>query len=232
MQKIYRHIYFDLDRTIWDFDQNSAAALSGIYFKHNLQSAFHTPVEFISVFRKHNERLWAQYRDGNIRKSILRTKRFELTLAERKISNSSLVSIIEEEYLDQCSCQTGIFPGTHEVLSYLKEKNYFLYILTNGFKETQYRKLKSCDLEKYFHKIFTTDSIGYNKPHKKVFHWAVSSVKARKEECIMIGDDQDADIMGAKKYGIDQIFFNPELSETRVAATFQIRSLDELRKIF
>src|SRR6056297_2506751 len=108
--KKYRHIYFDLDRTLWDFNSNSKAALSEIFYKFELNSHFTNDDEFIKVYHKHNERLWDQYRRGNLTKEILRSKRFDLTLKEKKIKNNFLAEKIGEEYLRISPLKTILFP--------------------------------------------------------------------------------------------------------------------------
>jgi putative hydrolase of the HAD superfamily len=135
-----------------------------------------------------------------------------------------------EDYLLLSTLKNKLFPNAHEILAWLKGK-YHLYILTNGFRETQLAKLKNCKLEGYFEKVFTSETIGYNKPNQKIFHWAVSSVNADKEECIMIGDDEKVDIAGAKQYGIDTIFFNPKGFDRTIIPTYEIKDLNELRNI-
>ncbi len=226
----YRHIYFDLDRTLWDFNSNSRAALTEIFQKYKLSSCFSSAEEFITIYNKHNDRLWDQYRKGNLTKAILRSKRFELTLKEKKLKDEDLAESIGEEYLRISPLKTILFPYTHEILTYL-QPSYKLYILTNGFRETQLKKLKQCGMEQYFSEVFTSETIGYNKPHSKIFHWAVSSVNAKKNECLMIGDDQLVDITGANSYGMDSVLFNPEKMEQVVPSTFSITGLNELEKI-
>jgi putative hydrolase of the HAD superfamily len=226
----YKHLFIDLDRTLWDFDKNAMDALEEIFHKHKLGNHFSGPEEFIQLYHLHNERLWQQYRDGNIKKEVLRYKRFDLTLAEKKIKNKFLSSKIGEDYLLMSVQQTRLFPNTHEVLKYLQPK-YSLYILTNGFRETQFSKLRNCDLEKYFEKIFTSETIGYNKPHPKIFQWAVSSVNAKKEDCLMIGDDQAVDIKGAADFGMDTVFFNPANEVSLHPCTYMIKGLIELKQI-
>ncbi len=229
MTKKFSHIFFDLDRTLWDFDKNSREALTDIF--HNFQlTAFQSPDEFILSYHKHNERLWAQYREGNLTKEILRSKRFSLTLEEKKIKNNELAARIGEVYLNMSMQKTILFPGTHETLKYLKSK-YKLYIITNGFKETQMSKLRNCQLEEYFDKIFTSEAIGINKPRPEIFHWAVSSVNARKKSSLMIGDDPAVDIQGASRYGIGTVFFNPERISTEIKADYEIFKLSELKNI-
>lgn len=226
----YKHLFIDLDRTLWDFDTNAKTALVEIYFKHKLENHFSKPEEFIDLYHKHNERLWQRYRDGKIKKEVLRYKRFDLTLAEKKIKNKFLSTQIGEDYLELSVQQKGLFPNTHEILAYLQPR-YSLYILTNGFRETQFSKLRNCDLEKYFDKIFTSETIGYNKPHPKIFQWAISSVNAKKEECLMIGDDQAVDIKGARNFGLDSVFFNPENISITHPHTYMIKDLTELKEI-
>lgn len=225
----YKHIFFDLDRTLWDFDLNAYDALNAIYEKFKLNKHFNSAQEFFEIYNKHNERLWQRYREGNIKKEILRSKRFDLVLKEKKIKDIELAVLIGEEYLNLSINQTRLFPNTHEILTYLKPR-YPLYILTNGFRETQFSKLKNCDLEKYFNHVFTSETIGYNKPNIKIFQWAVNSVNARKEECLVIGDDQAVDIKGANNFGIDNVFFNPSGEEIKFPSTYMVSDLIELKE--
>ena len=228
--KTYKHIFFDLDRTLWDFDSNSRAALIDVFHKHNLDRYFESPEPFVTGYHRHNDVLWSQYRDGHIKKEILRYLRFELTLKDANIENPELARVIGDEYLQLSTEKTILFPHTHEVLSYLNKK-YPLYILTNGFRETQFSKMNNCDIMKYFDHVFTSETIGINKPHPKIFQWAMSSVNGKKEECIMIGDDFEVDILGAKSAGMDQVFFNPDEIKEKIRPSFEIKSLLELKSI-
>jgi len=228
--KIYRHIFFDLDRTLWDFDTNSGTALSEIFEELKLYRFFTSPEVFVNLYHKHNEYLWENYRLGRLRKETLRSLRFDLTLKDVNVDDPSLAMKIGEQYLELCTEKTTVFPYTFEILNYLSPK-YLLYILTNGFRETQFKKLKNTGLIHYFKQIFTSETIGFNKPHPEIFHWAVSSVNARKIECLMIGDDPEVDIRGARSYGMDQVFFNPGNVKCEVDVTYEIKSLIELKNI-
>lgn len=227
----YEHLYFDLDRTLWDFETNSRAALTDLFWQFNLNQVFTNPDDFIYSYHKHNERLWAQYREGNLTKAILRNKRFELTLKDKKLKDPVLAARIGDEYLDLSVMKESLFPNTHEILEYLKPR-YNLYILTNGFRETQLKKLERCKLDRYFDEVFTSETIGYNKPHREIFHWALTAVNAKKRDCIMIGDDQKVDIAGANSFGIDSVFFNPGEEIQEVSSTYTIKDLAELKEIF
>ena len=89
----------------------------------------------------HNEALWALYREGKVTKEVLRSKRFRLALNEFGIQDDYLAKKLGDQYIQQCPLKTNMFPFTHEVLSYLREK-YHLHIITNGFEEVQHVKLE------------------------------------------------------------------------------------------
>jgi putative hydrolase of the HAD superfamily len=228
--KKYIHLFFDLDRTLWDFDRNANEALGDVFEKYSLHNYFSEAGDFIDTYHRHNEELWSQYRVGNLKKEILRSKRFELTLREKQLEDPALARRIGDEYLELSVLKTRLFPYAIEILEYLKPK-YRLYIITNGFRETQLKKLKNCGLDVYFEKVFTSETIGFNKPDIRIFQWAVNSLNAKKHDCLMIGDDNEVDIAGAESYGIDSVYFNPGKIPGSAVPTYEIMDLRELERI-
>ena len=232
--KRYKHLYFDLDRTIWDFETNSYKALTEIFYKYNLQNHIESPEIFIETYKANNKKLWEDYGLGKITKKELITKRFSTTLENFGINPDSRLKMAKNigiDYITISPTKTTLFPHSHEALSYLKNK-YKLYILTNGFKQVQTTKLKNCNLEQYFTKLICSEDAGVQKPKPEIFRYALKTVNAKKNESIMIGDDLNVDILGAKKSGIDQVFFNPRKITHKEQPTFEITSLIELLKIF
>jgi len=206
--KEIKFIFFDLDRTLWDFEKNSVVTFLDIFKKYNLSEIFPDFDTFIEKYKYHNEKLWAKYRLGEIKKDELRNKRFLLTLNEFGVNDEDLARKIGDDYINISPTKTELFPYTIEVLGYLYQK-YTLAIITNGFKEVQYTKLRNCNLEKYFKKVICSEDVGRQKPHNDIFHYSLSSLNARKTESIMIGDDYEVDILGANNFGFKAIFFNP-----------------------
>jgi putative hydrolase of the HAD superfamily len=223
----YKHIFFDLDRTLWDFDQNMRLTLQEIYNRHNLGSAFANYESFHNSFVGHNERLWDYYRKGNMKKEILRFKRFDLTLRDAGIKNEFLAQTIGEEYITESPMKTTLIPYTIETLEYLHTK-YNLHIITNGFNEVQFTKLKLCGIEKYFQKVITSEMSGFHKPRPEAFSHPLSVVNAKKQESLMVGDDLEIDVLGAKNFGMDQVFYNPEGIAHSESVTYEIKSLKGL----
>jgi putative hydrolase of the HAD superfamily len=229
--KKYKHIFFDLDRTLWDFETNTEFVFAKLFEKYSLRAYFIDIEHFKTIYNKHNDQLWGLYREGKIKKEILRGLRFLNTLQEVGCDEKEIAEAMGNDYVSMGPEMTGLFPGTIEILEYLAER-YKLYIITNGFKEVQYSKVERCGLSTFFSRIITSEDIGIQKPRPEIFAYALSSANAKKEESIMIGDDLEVDVMGAKKFGIDQVWFNPKKLLIENQATYEIKFLLQLKDIF
>lgn len=228
--KKYEHIYFDLDNTLWDFKSNSETTLYELmeaYFPGKKEMI----KKFLSVYYPLNDKLWLLYRKGVISKETLRNKRFIDSFKQIGIYDEDKAIAFGEDYIAKSPYQTGLFPYALETLHYLKNKGYKLYLLTNGFIEVQVIKITQSGIEAYIDKMITSEDAGYQKPHRKIFEYALKSANARKKDSIMIGDDLVTDIAGARKFGMDRIFFNPEGIKHSERVNFEIRSLKDLQLI-
>ena len=229
--KKYKHLFIDLDRTIWDFEKNAAETFHDIYTKYKLKERGVESLElFTKTYKTHNDLLWSYYRKGEILKEVLSVQRFEMTLNDFGINNLLLAKQIGDDYISISPLKTNLFPYSHESLAYLKNK-YTLHLITNGFEEVQQTKIDVSDLRKYFHKIITSEEAGAKKPEKQIFEFALKKANAKPEESIMIGDDLKVDILGAKAFGIDQIYVNFERIPHSEDVTFEIDSLKKLQEI-
>jgi HAD superfamily (subfamily IA) hydrolase, TIGR02254 len=226
-----KHLFFDLDRTLWDFEQNSNQTLAEVFVQHIASKTDVTAEEFSQIYHKHNERLWSEYRKGAIKKEILRWKRFHLTLNEIGIKNEALARQIDEEYIYQSPLKTNLFPFTLDVLTYLK-RNYTLHIITNGFSEVQYIKMNRSGLDPFFSNVITSEEAGFQKPDPKVFNYALVKARAVAKHSIMVGDDLETDILGAQNVGMKQVYFNPKKTPHTTPVTWEIAALSELFNLF
>jgi putative hydrolase of the HAD superfamily len=227
----YRNIYFDLDNTLWDFESNAREAFRDIFDLHQLWDKIPDFEKFISTFAFCNEQLWIRYRQGQIKKVKLRTERFRLTLNKLKISYDSLSGVLSNAYLEIMPQKSNLVRNTNEVLDNLKSK-YNLFILTNGFHETQNAKLNNSGIQHFFKRIITSEDANWSKPDRRIFEYALKSVNARKSDSIMVGDDLLVDIEGAKNFGIDQVFFNRKKIPHNMKITYEINDLEDLLLIF
>lgn len=223
-----KHIFFDLDHTIWDFDKNAQETLTELYHKYELLSIGITScTEFIETYTENNQLLWAEYHMGRITKETLRAKRFHQTFIQLGVPPDLVPLEFEDDYVRMSPMKKNLFAGSERVLGYLQNK-YTLHIISNGFKETTLTKMDLCNLNPYFSNVIISEDVGVNKPDKAIFEYALQKAGAQKHESIMIGDSIEADIRGAQDYGIKAIFFNPLNKEKPEDVEWQISELEEL----
>ncbi len=229
--KKYKHIFFDLDHTLWDFDKNSTETLMELFNKYELTTLGVTSFEqFHAAYKQRNELMWDEYRLGKIDKATLRDKRFIFTFWDMGLDPDTAPLGLSDDYIKISPSRKHLFPHSHEVLTYLKEK-YKLHIITNGFEEAQHIKLESSDLKKYFEEIIISEHTGFKKPDIRIFKHSEQLTKANQEECIMVGDGLEVDVLGALAAGWDAVFFNPYKNAHKENLKYEISSLDELTKI-
>lgn len=226
-----QHIFFDLDRTLWDFRTNSRETLSEIFTEFELESlGIRRVTDFIATYERINEQMWNAYRIGQLSKAKLRSGRFQKTLLLFGIKEEELGLRIGNYYVEHSPYKVGLFDHTHEVLSYLKPK-YTLHIITNGFEEVQHIKLKQSGLLDYFSDIITSEKAGAKKPNPEIFKYAERITNASQSESIIIGDDVQADIMGGIEAGWSTIHFDPHREHDKIEKTRTINHLRELEDL-
>jgi len=229
----YKHIFFDLDHTLWDFDANSRQTLEELFHTYELgKKGVYNFDLFHKQYLVHNEILWSRYRNGLIKVDELRWKRMSLTLVDFKISDEPLAREMGARFLDLLPHRNLLFPYAIEILQYLSEKKYQLHLITNGFEDTQHHKLRNSGLDKFFIEVITSEGSNSIKPNKEIFEYAFMKTKSRCEECIMIGDSIEVDIQGAINAGMDQVYVNHANIPPLISPTYTVYSLKELETIF
>ncbi len=224
----YKHIFIDLDKTIWDFDRNALLTFEELFRKYKLENRGIGSAEVLfSVFNRFNEMLWDLYRENRIIKEVLNIRRFELTLNDFGIDDLIMATHMAEDYISLSPLKTAIFPHSRPALDYLKGK-YRLHLITNGFEEVQHTKLDANDLRKYFTTITTSEEAGVKKPEIGIFELALRKAGALASESLMIGDDLAVDIAGARNAGMETLYFNPNRSDHREPVDHEIHSWHEV----
>ena len=230
-QKTYKHIFFDLDRTLWDFDAAAEVAFERIYDKYDLKNLdIPSAHEFHEVYHPLNEQLWVLYRADQITKEDLNRTRFLKPLEHYGIHDVELADHLSEDYVYWSPRIVRLVPGTMELLNYLKPK-YHLHLITNGFQEVQHTKLSGSGMEPYFETLTVSEEVGVKKPNPEIFRYALRKANATAEESLMIGDEMAVDIDGARAAGMDQILFNPSGQPVEGERTFEVQRLLEIMKI-
>lgn len=232
MPSPYTHLFFDLDHTLWDFDKNSEETLTELFFELELDRLLCIKVaSFLKSYAKVNRNMWSSYNSKNITKDQMREQRFSLVFRDFGIVNTELALQVNDEYLKRCPTKPHLLPGTIELLEHVSD-NYSCHVITNGFEETQHRKLSHSGLSKYFEKVFTSESTGFTKPDRRIFHRALDDTGASPANTLMIGDNLSTDIRGAKSMKIDQVYCNFNGYFHKQSPTFEVQNLSELLGLF
>lgn len=227
----YKHLFFDLDNTLFDFTASEQLVLKDLYDTH-LQSRieFSSFDDFRMTYEPINQGLWADYRKHIISKEDVKYGRFRNTLRTKGIEDESLARFMGDSFVKNCTENDTLVPGALEVIDALSKK-YQLHIVSNGFVEAQYRKLEITGLRHYFKGITLSEEIKTQKPNRRFFEHAFKNVNARKTQSVVIGDSWESDIEGALNFGVDAIFFSYDGKSAPNPAVPTIFKLNELLDI-
>ena len=238
----YKDLFIDFDDTLYDTHGNSVIALSELYDEKKLDRFFSDSNVFYDAYWVANIDLWTRYSKGEITRDYLIVERFRRPLCE---SDALRVKCLEsaddfrdyclelsDRFLDICSSKPGLVPGARELMNYLKGRGYRMHMCSNGFHEVQYKKLHACGLTDYFDHVILSEDAGFNKPAPEFFDYAIKMSGAEKATTLMIGDNFNTDILGAKRYGLATAFFNrfPEYPAPE-PIDYEVTSLKQLMTI-
>ncbi|WP_179319257.1 YjjG family noncanonical pyrimidine nucleotidase [Winogradskyella helgolandensis] len=205
MKSQIKHVFFDLDHTLWDFDKNSGLTFEKIFIQNKIDVDLH---DFLVVYEPINFKYWKLYREEKVTKLALRYGRLKEAFDGVGVTvEDDVIHLLSEAYINQLSTFNHLFEGTFEILDYLKGK-YQLHIITNGFEEAQEKKMVTSNIKQYFQTVTNSEMVGVKKPNPKIFNFALELAKAKANESLMIGDNIEADIEGAHNIGMDTIHFD------------------------
>ena len=198
-------IFFDLDHTLWDFEKNSRLTFIKIFQDNAVETNLD---DFLQYYVPLNLEYWKLYREERISKSDLRYQRLRRSFdaLEYKIDDQ-LINTLSDQYIEHLSSFNHLIPETVDILEYLRPK-YRLHIITNGFEEIQEKKLRSANIYRYFDQVVNSEMAGVKKPNPKIFQLALQMANVSSDKSMMIGDNIEADILGAKAVGFNAIHFN------------------------
>ena len=224
----YTHLFFDLDDTLWDFRSNAHEALMDLFEKHQLNRYFTSFDHFYQLYEPKNLELWGLYGAGTITKEFLSLERFSYPLRLVGVHNKPFARLLSEDFLAIMITKTKLIPHAQEVLDELRAHAYSLVIVSNGFRDVQYDKLRNSRLIHYFDTIVLSQEVGFMKPDPRFFQYALDKSGANANQVLLVGDNYEVDIAGARQYGIDALHFN----RNGVSIENQSQTIINLKEIF
>ena len=230
----YKDLFIDFDDTLYDTYGNAVIALQETYDAFRLDCYFDSPQTFYDAYWSANIDLWTRYSKGEIDRDYLIVERFRrpLSFGEGLEPTADYCRMASDRFLDFCSSKPGLVEGARELTNYLKARGYRIHMCSNGFHEVQYKKLRACGLDTFFDTVILSEDAGYNKPALEFFEYALRESGAQRETTLMIGDNFNTDILGAKHAGLATAYFNryPDYPATE-PVDYEVTSLRQLMDI-
>lgn len=224
----YKHLFFDLDHTLWDFDTASELTWQVLYDKYGLkEKGIEDFAVFFKVYNGHNDRMWERFRAGHMKREDMRWKRIWHTLIDFKVYDTALAHAMSTAYLELLPRQAVLMPAAKELLEHCKGR-YAMHLITNGFEETQRQKLQHAGIESYFTEVITSEKSNSIKPQPEIFEYALKTTGAACLDCLMIGDALDIDVLGSMRVGMDCVYYNPQQKPHNEKPTYEVGHLEEL----
>jgi len=204
---MYKSIFIDLDDTVWAFSENARDTFQDMYDKYHFDRYFRSFDHFYTLYYKKNLELWADYGERKITKDELNERRFSYPLQQVGVDDKALVKAYSDNFFAEIMHKKKLMPHAREALEYLASK-YNLYILSNGFRELQEQKMRSAGVEGYFKKVILSEDIGVHKPYPEIFYFAMSATQSELKTSLMIGNNWENDVAGAKGVGMGNVYYN------------------------
>ena len=229
----YKDLFVDFDDTLYDTHGNSVIALRETFEAFSLERWFPDPQTFYDAYWLANIDLWTRYSRGEITRDYLIVERFRRPLSEGRglEITEALCLEMSDRFLEFCATKSGVVEGAHELMDYLKGRGYRMHMTSNGFHEVQYKKLAASGLRDYFDTIILSEDAGANKPSKAFFDYALAKSGASVDTTMMIGDNLQTDIIGARDMGLNTILFNRWDVQPSDIPTHTVAALREIMQI-
>ncbi len=187
---IYRNVYRIMETSICE---------TGVSFeKFNRQYQFYSAKEY-QLFIEGKKRQLEYQVDRVI--STYKSFNYDISKDEAIIFNA-----LYEYYRSKIEFR----PGFIEFINELKEKDYRLFVLTNGTSEGQNEKLNKLGMSQYIEPSnwFISEDVGLSKPDQRIFEYVQQSLSTPNESIVFIGDHLVNDCVPAAKQGWQPIYFN------------------------
>ena len=205
--RLNRALLIDFDGTLVDYSLNERRALEKLFESLNLPKELFTIVH--QEYSKINSYYWSQFELKKLTIKEVQYKRFADLMSKYNIDGDA--KELNKTYLDYLVQTTSIEKNILEAIKKLRDSGVKIVIITNGIHWTQTERLKNTGLDKIIDAFFTSESVGFAKPHPKMFLDSkkfLESIDCPTNDLWVIGDNFEADIKGAFNVGYKTCWVN------------------------
>jgi putative hydrolase of the HAD superfamily len=229
----YKHLFIDLDDTVWNFSENAKDTFYEVFVEFSYHRFFESFEQFYTLYKKRNAELWLLYGAGKITKEELNRERFNYPLAQIGVHDSALSMSFAQRFFSLIKEKKKLMPYALEGLTYLKERDYSLHVLSNGFRSLQEEKISKSGVTSFFDTFIFSEDIQVHKPNVALFEYALKQAGATAQYSLMMGDNFQADIVGAKQAGWDQLYynFNQKQLQESFLPTYEVSSWKNIQDV-
>ncbi len=198
----YKILLFDVDDTLLDFGANELVSLNRLFS----EQGYMLSDELMRTYNSVNKQLWMDYENGAVSLEDVLHTRFSKTML---LLGEQVDGVAwEMRYRELLGNGHQLIDGALEVCQGLAA-SHRLFVVTNGVRKTQLKRLRLAGLYHFFEDIFDSQSVGYQKPSKGFFdHVKAHITDFQDSETLIIGDSLATDIKGGNMAGIDTCWFN------------------------
>lgn len=218
-----KNLIFDLDNTIIFDEEDYKYSYKNVLKKFNYDEN-----EYLDIYNAMDE-----YESLVTEEKLYTSKNELLKYINKSLNKNYSIELINELVKSVGEHWTKTVMLDEKIIKYLVSK-YNLYIYTNFFEEAQFQRIKNIGYDKYFKKVFGSDNYGL-KPFKKGIENVLKEINCKSEECIMIGDTKEKEILAASLVGMKAILFdydgNRDKRGIKINNYIIIKSFDELLEI-
>jgi putative hydrolase of the HAD superfamily len=212
-------VLFDLDGTLLDRDKSIEQFISAQYDRLDRQLNHIAKIDYSNRFI-----------ELDCHGHVWKDKVYQDLVTEFKIDAIDWQELLHD-YETQFQFHCIPFPGLVEMLNRLKQQGYLLGIISNGRGEFQMSAISGLGIKDYFDVILISETERIRKPRLEIFHRAIDRLGVSAQESVFVGDNPEADIMGAKNAKMQAIWKRNSLWLEPKSANAIINELSEIPPI-
>ena len=238
---MYRNIIFDLYGTLIDIrtDEYSIDFWRKAVQVFATGGASFSPGELRTSYTKYVKRAYRRQKLAHLNYKYLDIdllQVFKQLYKDKNINaDEMLLRDTARKFREDSTEYIQLYDGVIELLDGLRDAGKHIYLLSNAQESFTIPEMDELGILGYFDGIMISSEEGVCKPQRQFFEKLLEKYELNPKECLMVGNDKNSDMLGAKSAGIDGLYIHQEISpevedESEIHARWKIMDGD-VRKI-